>query len=396
MSNPFSQIAAVTAMNIRSVPARMGTSMVVVIGIAGVVGVMVALLSMARGFERTLASTGKADRVIVMRGGSNDELSSVLTREAAQAVLDTPGIRKGRDGKPLAIPELYMITDLAKIGSAAPSNVVVRGTSPRVLELRPEAKIVQGRMFTPGLREVVAGRTAQSQFANLTVGAKVEIRDGPWTVVGIFESAGDVHESELWVDGEALSTAARRPAWNTLTAQLESAAAFQGFKDKLTTDPRLTVQAQREPDYYASRSQQLTMLINVLGYFVAVVMGIGALFGALNTMYAAVSTRTVEIATLRAIGFGGTPVVISVLLEALVLAAAGGIGGGLIAYVFFNGYTVSTLNMQTFSQVAFAFEVTPDLLVQGVVWACAIGLLGGFFPALRAASMPVVDALRAQ
>lgn len=395
MANTLSQIAAVTAMNIRNIPSRLGTSMVIVIGIAGVVGVMVALLSMARGFERTLASTGRADRAIVMRGGSNDELSSVVLRESAQVIADAPGVRKGRDGKPLAVPELYMITDIAKRGATTPNNVVVRGTGVRALELRPEVKIVEGRMFTPGLREVVVGRSAQQQFAGLTVGSKVEVRDGLWTVVGVFSSGGDVHESELWVDVEALITASRRGAYNTVTVQLDSAAAFQRFKDALTTDPRLTVQAQREPDYYASRSERLSLLIRVLGYTVAIIMGIGALFGALNTMYAAVSTRTVEIGTLRAIGFGGAPVVLSVMLEALVLAGAGGAIGGALAFMFFNGYSVSTLNLQTFSQVAFQFRVTSDLIVQGIVWASAIGLLGGLLPALRAARLPIVEALRA-
>ena len=394
MASSFQQVVSVTAMNIRSVPSRLGTSMVIVIGIAGVVGVLVALLSMAKGFELTLATTGRADRAIIMRGGSNDELSSVLVRDQAQVVMDAPGVAKGSDGKPLAIGELFMITDVAKRGSSSPNNVVVRGTSARVFELRPEAKIVEGRMFTPGVREVVVGRTAQKQFAGLNIGDKVDVRDGPWTVVGVFDSKGDVHESELWTDVDALMTASRRQAYNTVTVQLTSADAFQSFKDALTSDPRVTVQAQREPEYYASRSETLNQMITVLGYSVAVIMGIGALFGALNTMYAAVATRSVEIATLRAIGFGNVPVVISVILESLVLAASGGILGGAVAYLFFNGYTASALNMQTFSQVAFQFRVTPDLLWKGVIWACSIGLIGGLFPSIRAARLPIVDALR--
>lgn len=394
MASNFQQMASITAMNIRSIPSRLGTSMVIVIGIAGVVGVLVALLSMAKGFELTLATTGRADRAIIMRGGSNDELSSVLVRDQAQVVMDAPGVAKGSDGKPLAIGELFMITDVAKRGSKSPNNVVVRGTTERVFELRPEAHIVEGRMFTPGVREVVVGRTAQRQFAGLNIGDKVDVRDGPWTVVGVFDSKGDVHESEIWVDVDALMTASRRQAYNTVTAQLTSANAYQSFKDSLTSDPRVTVQVQREPEYYASRSEQLNQLITILGYSVATIMGIGALFGALNTMYAAVATRSVEIATLRAIGFGNVPVVVSVILESLVLAASGGILGGAIAYVFFNGYTVSALNMQTFSQVAFQFRVTPDLLWKGVIWACSIGLIGGLFPSIRAARLPIVDALR--
>ncbi len=394
MASGIQQVVSVTAMNIRSVPSRLGTSLVIVIGIAGVVGVLVALLSMAKGFELTLATTGRADRAIIMRGGSNDELSSVLVRDQAQVVMDAPGVAKGSDGKPLAIGELFMITDVAKRGATSPNNVVVRGTTARVFELRPEAKIVEGRMFTPGVREVIVGRTAQRQFAGLNIGDKVDVRDGPWTVVGVFDSKGDVHESELWTDVDALMTASRRQAFNTVTAQLTSPDAFQGFKDSLTSDPRVTVQVQREPEYYASRSESLNNLITVLGYSVATIMGIGALFGALNTMYAAVATRSVEIATLRAIGFGNVPVVVSVILESLVLAAAGGILGGAVAYAFFNGYTVSALNMQTFSQVAFQFRVTPDLLWKGVIWACSIGLIGGLFPSIRAARLPIVDALR--
>lgn len=395
MANPLAQISAVTAMNIRNIPSRLGASLVIVVGIGGVVGVMVALLSMAKGFEMTLSSTGRDDRAIVMRGGSNDELSSVLTREQALVIADAPGVKRDAAGKPIALGELYMITDVARAGATTPNNVVVRGTSEKVLELRPEVKIAEGRMFTPGVREVVVGRSAQKQFAGLAIGDSVAVRDGPWPIVGVFESNGDVHESELWVDGETLMTAARRPAYSSMTALLDSDAAFQTFKDSLTSDPRVTVTPQREPAYYASRSEQLDQLITILGYSVAVIMGIGALFGALNTMYAAVSGRSVEIATLRALGFGAGPVVISVILEALVLSAAGGVLGGVVAYLFFNGFTVSTLNMQTFSQVAFQFRVTPDLLWQGIIWACSIGLLGGLAPAIRAARLPVVDALRA-
>ena len=395
MASPLAQTVAVTAMNLRSIPSRLGTSMVVVIGIAGVVGVMVALLSMARGFEKTLQSTGRADRALIMRGGSNDELSSVILREQAQIIANAPGVRKGSNGRPLVAPEGFLITDVAKRNDPSPTNVVVRGTTVNVLELRPETHIVEGRMFTPGLREVVAGRSAVNQFSNLSIGSQVEVRDGPWTVVGIFESGGDVHESEIWVDTEALMAASKRDAYSAMTVQLESEDSFTAFKDALSTDPRMSVSVQREPAYYASRSEQLGIMIRVLGYSVAVIMGIGALFGTLNTMYAAVSTRTVEIATLRAIGFNETPVVISVLLEALVLALAGGLVGGALADGFVNGYSVSTLNMQTFSQVAFAFRVTPDLLWQGLLLALAIGMVGGLFPAVRAARIPVVDALRA-
>ncbi|MEQ1440044.1 ABC transporter permease [Fontimonas sp. SYSU GA230001] len=391
------QIAAVTAMNVRSIPSRLGTSLVIVIGIAGVVGVMTALLSMAAGFQATLASTGRPDRVIVLRGGATDELSSVLYRDQGQIVVDLPGIRRGADGKPLASAELYMLTDVVKKSSGGASNVIVRGVARNVWQVRPEASIVAGRDLQPGRREVLVGRAAQAQFAGLELGDPVEVRDGPWQVVGVFEADGSAHESEIWVDVDTLHGAIPRQGYTGVTAQLDDdrPETFQAFKDRVTTDPRLTVQVQREPDFYASRSKALSNFINGLGYTVTVIMAIGAVFGALNTMYAAVSTRSVEIATLRALGFGGLPVVISVLIEALLLALAGGAIGAALAYLLFNGYSVSTLNFQTFSQTAFAFRVTPDLLVQGVTWAVLIGMIGGIFPAVRAARLPIVDALRA-
>lgn len=393
--NTLRQIVAVTAVNVRSIPSRLGTSMVIVIGIAGVVGVLVALLSMGAGFQATLAGTGTLDRAIVLRGGSTEELGSVITREQAPMIADAPGVARDAAGRPYAIAETYLLTDVSKPGSTSPNNVVVRGTHADVARVRPEFRIVQGRMFEPGVREIVVGSTVAAQFETLKIGNTVDVRDGPWTIVGLFETGGDVHESELWVDAGALETASRRTAYNSVTVHLENAAAFQTFKDALTTDPRMVVSAQREADYYASRSEQLHLLIRILGYTVAVIMGIGAVFGALNVMYAAVAARTVEIATLRAIGFGGLPVVVSVMIESLLLALAGGLVGALGAYLFFNGYTVNTLNFQTFSQVAFDFRVTSELICKGLVWALAMGLIGGLFPALRAARLPVVDALRA-
>lgn len=391
------QTLAVTAMNLKSIPTRLGTSLVIVIGIAGVVGVMTGLLSMAAGFESTLASTGRADRVIVLRGGATDELSSVLSRDQGRIIREMPGIAKDAEGRPLAAAELYMLTDVTKKSSNSPANVIVRGVPQGVWQVRPEAKILKGRDLQPGRREVLVGAAAQSQFAGLEIGGQVEVRDGPWEVVGVFSTGGNAHESEIWVDIDTLHGATPRQGYTNVTARLEDAspASFRAFKDGLTTDPRLTVQVQSEPDYYASRSQALSDFIHGLGYTVAVIMALGAIFGALNTMYAAVSTRGVEIATLRALGFGATPVVISVLVEALLLALAGGAVGAILAYVLFNGYSVSTLNFQTFSQTAFAFRVTPELLVQGVSWAVSIGMVGGLFPALRAARQPIVEALRA-
>ena len=399
MANILQQIGAVAAMNVRTIPQRLGVSMVIVAGIAGVVGVLVAMLAMAAGFERTLASTGRYDRAIVLRVGSIDELGSSMGVEQARLIGDVPGVRRGADGAPVALPEVYVLTNISKKGDAtkAPSNAVVRGTSPSVFAVRPEAKIVEGRMFEPGKREVVVGRAARAEYADLEIGQSVEVRDGPWTIVGVFDSGGDVHESELWVDAAALHDATRAQYYSSVIVQLEDdrAETFAAFQDRMTTDPRLRTKPQREPEYYASRSEGLKNFITAIGYTVAVIMAIGAVFGALNTMYAAVATRSVEIATLRAIGFGGGPVVCSIMIEALLLSLVGAAIGAAIAYVVFNGFQVSGLNFQTFSQVAFQFAVTPELVLQGVVWAIAIGFLGGLLPAVRAARQPVVDALRA-
>lgn len=399
MANVFQQIGAVTAMNVRSIPDRLGTSMVIVAGIAGVVGVLVAMLAMAAGFERTLASTGRYDRVIVLRVGSIDELGSSMGVEQSRLIADVPGVKRGADGAPVALPEVYVLTNISKKGDAtkAPSNAVVRGTSPGVFAVRPEAKIVEGRMFEPGKREVVVGRAARAEYADLEIGQTVEVRDGAWTIVGVFDSGGDVHESELWVDAAALHDATRVQYYSSVTLRLDDdrAETFQAFKDRMTQDPRLRTAPQREPEYYASRSEGLKAFITVIGYTVAVIMAIGAVFGALNTMYAAVATRSVEIATLRAIGFGGGPVVCSIMIEALLLSLVGAIIGAAVAYVVFNGFQVSGLNFQTFSQVAFQFAVTPALVWKGIVWATVIGFFGGLFPAVRAARQPVVDALRA-
>ena len=399
MANVLQQIGAVTAMNVRTIPQRLGVSLVIVAGIAGVVGVLVAMLAMATGFERTLASTGRYDRVIVLRVGSIDELGSSMPVERARLVADVPGVKRGADGAPVALPEVYLLTNISKKGdpTKAPSNAVVRGTSPAVFSIRPEAKIVEGRMFEPGKREVVVGRAARAEYADLEIGQTVEVRDGPWTIVGVFESGGDVHESELWVDATALHDATRAQYYSSVTLQLtdDKPETFTAFKDQMTSDPRLKTSPQREPEYYASRSEGLKNFITAIGYVVASIMAVGAVFGALNTMYAAVATRSVEIATLRAIGFGGFPVVCSIMIEALLLSRVGALLGAGIAYAVFNGFQVSGLNFQTFSQVAFQFAVTPQLVLSGIQWALIIGFFGGLFPAVRAARMPVVDALRA-
>lgn len=389
------QIFAVTGMSLRGLPSRAGTSSVIVIGIAGVVAVMVSVLAMAVGFQQTANGNGRADRAIVLRGGSNAELSSAITRDNAQTILDAAGVLRDADDKPVGSAEAVVIVNLPTAADGSDANVTLRGVGGNGFKLRPELKLVEGRMFEPAVRELIVGRSAQQQFRGLSVGSTIAFRDSDWTVVGAFETGGDTHESELLADNETVLSAYRRNGFQSVTVMLEDADAFTAFKDTLTTDPTLTVDVSREPEYYAKQSAQLVTVLNFLAYFVGGIMAIGAMFGALNTMYSAVSTRSVEIATLRALGFAATPVVISVLIEALVLAALGGALGAALAWLFFNGNVVNTLG-QNFSQIVFRLSVTPVLVVTGIVMALAIGFLGGLFPAIRAARLPIVEALRAQ
>jgi putative ABC transport system permease protein len=390
----FEQIAAVTSMNLRNVPQRAGISSVIVIGIAVTVAVLVSVLAMQAGFRKTLANTGRPDRAIVLRGGSDAELSSTISRDNALTILDAPGIRKDADGKPIASADAVVIVNRPLRSTGTDANVVLRGVSAKVFALRPEIHIVAGRTFRPGLHEMIVGKSAVAQFKGLDLGSRMAFRDSDWTVVGVYESNGDAHESEMMADAETVLSAYRRNLFQSVTVMLDSPAAFDKFKASLTTNPTLSVDVKREPDYYAAQSKQLTKLLNFLAVVVGGIMALGAVFGTLNTMYSAVSTRGLEIATLRAIGFSAAPVVISVLAEALMLALVGGAIGAALAWLFFNGNTVNTLGAN-FSQVVFHLTVSGALLAQGVVWACVIGVIGGLFPALRAARLPVADALRA-
>jgi putative ABC transport system permease protein len=390
----FKQFLAVTAMNFQTLPQRLGASSVIVIGIAGVVAVLVSVLAMGVGFRHTLADSGRADRAIILRGGSDAELNSNLTREEIDIISNAPGIAKDAQGKALLSNELVTVANVPKMDTGTDANVTLRGVGAKLLEVRPELKIVAGRMFQPAVRELIAGIGATKQFRGLAVGSVLHLRNTDWTVTGIFTSNGDVHESELLADVDTVGSAIERNGYSSAIGLLENAAAFGGFKDSLTTDPRLKVDVERETDYYAEQSKGLAKTINVVGNTIAIIMAIGAMFGALNSMYSAVAARSLEIATLRAIGFGGLPIVMSVMIEALALSLLGGIIGASLAWLFFNGHTVSTLG-GAFAQVVFQLTVTPALIVTGIIWACLIGLLGGFFPALRAARVPVVEALRA-
>jgi putative ABC transport system permease protein len=390
----FKQFIAVTGMSLQTLPQRVGASSVIVIGIAGVVAVLVSVLAMGAGFRHTLADTGRADRVIILRGGSDAELNSNLTRSDVDTIANAPGLAKDSSGKALLSSELVTVVNVPKIDTGTDANVTLRGVGLKLTEVRPELKVVQGRMFRPAVRELIAGVGAAKQFRGLNVGGVLHLRNADWTVTGVFTSNGDIHESELLADVDTVGSSIERSGYSSAVGLLTGPEQFDRFKDALTTDPQLKVDVKREPEYYAAQSKGLSQAINVVGTTVAVIMAIGAMFGALNSMYSAVAARGLEIATLRAIGFGALPVLSSVMVEALLLSLLGGVIGASLAWLFFNGHSVSTLG-GAFAQVVFQLTVTRALIVTGIIWACVIGLLGGLFPALRAARLPVAEALRA-
>jgi putative ABC transport system permease protein len=387
----LSQTTAITSLNLKSIPERWGASLVIVVGLAGVVAVFTALLAMAEGFQSTLKSAGRADVAMVLRGGSQAELNSALLRDQVTLIKQAPGIARDEDDQPLASAEMIVIAELAKKGDRSAQNVTVRGIGPKGMKLRPQVKIIEGRLFETGKRELIVGRGVTQQF-EASVGQTLRFRGSDWTVVGVFES-GDANESELWCDVEVAQTSFNRQGFSSVRAVLDGANGMTTFKDALTADPRLSVDVQTEQEYYSGQTKQFRATIGVLAGIVTGIMGLGAIFAALNTMYAAVATRAREIATLRALGFGGLPVVMSVMIESLVLALVGGAIGAVIAYLLFNNLSVSTLG-QNFTQVVFAFKVTPALVVRGLMIAVIIGMFGGFLPAIRAARMPITTALR--
>ena len=385
---------AAAGIGISSLPQRWGASLVIVVGIAGVVAVLVAMLAMGEGFKATLDSTGDENTAIVLRGGSQAETNSVLTRDQVPLLTSLPGIAKGPTGKPLLSAELSQIVNLPSMADGTDANAQFRGVGEDAWLVRGDkVKLVEGRKFAPGLREIVVGTGAAGQFRGLKVGNKINLGNQEWTVVGRFAS-GDSHDSEIWGDAETLGSTYNRRAYQSITVRTEGKAGFDQFKAAVDADPRLKLDVETTKGYYAKQSGQLSKVLNVIGKIIGVIMAFGAVFGALNTMYAAVAGRAREIATMRAIGFRGLPVVMAVMLETMLLALIGGVLGGLLAWAVFNGYSVSTLG-NNFSQVVFQFKVSPELLWNGLKWALAIGLIGGLFPALRAARLPITTALRA-
>ena len=376
------------------IPQRRGSVAAAVFGIAGVVGVLVGVLSMAVGFKKAMEASGSPDSAIVLRSGADSEMVSGLGRDDTRVIANAPGLARYTNG-PLASAELFVIIDLPKRSTGTDANVPLRGVEPAAFHVREKFKITQGRPFAPGKNEVIVGVGAAQEFAGLEVGNQVRIGRNEWPVVGLFSAGGGTAESEIWTDASVLQAAYHRGnGFQSVYARLTSPSALQAFKDSLTSDPRLSVKVLRQTDYYAEQSTVLTTLITTLGVLIASLMAVGAVFGALNTMYNSVSARTREIATLRALGFGSGAVVVSVMLESLAVALVGGALGAAVAYLACNGFHTATVNWQSFSQVTFAFEVTTALLVQGITWAVLIGLVGGLFPAIRAARVPIAAALR--
>jgi len=388
------QAAVVTALNLRTLRGRLASSGVAVVGMAGVVAVLVSVLSIAEGIRATMAKTGSPDTAIVMRTGSDSEMTSILLNEDVVVVKDAPEIARAPGVGPLASAELYVGIDLVKASTGTTANASLRGVEPAAFRVR-NVKMIAGRPFETGRNEIIAGSAAAAEFRGLAVGQTLKLGQNVWSVVGIFDAGGTVPDSEVWCDAGVLAPLYRRGnSRQTVLARLTSPEAFTAFKDRLTADPRVKLKVMREQEYYAGQAELLTQTIVVIGTIIGLLMGIGALFVAIITMYSAVASRTREIATLRALGFRGGPVVISVLVESMMLAVIGGALGAVVAYFGFNGYQAATMNWSNMSSIGFAFRVTPTLLLLGVGWALALGLLGGFFPAIRAMRLPIVKALR--
>jgi putative ABC transport system permease protein len=388
----LSQILAVTILNLKNLPQRIGSSSVAVVGVSAVVLVFAAVLSMAEGFERTMLSAGAEDSAIILRESATSELNSGLSNDQVQIISNSPGVMRDGDDALLSA-ELYVVVDIKKRSTGSDANVPFRGVQPRALDVRRNTEIVEGRMFETGRNEIIVGRSAQQEFVGLEVGTTIQFGRSEWDIVGAFEDGGSVSESELWTDVLVLQAAYRRGGFQSARVRLESPESIAELDAALKADPRIDASVLSERDYYASQAQGIVSFIKTIGYPITLLMAIGAVFGALNSMYQSVSTRGKEIATLRAIGFGPMAVVISTVVESTILALVGGIIGAVIAYLVFNGFQVSTLGA-SFSQVVFDFAVTPALLVNGIFAALVIGFVGGLFPAIKAARTPVATALR--
>jgi len=392
--NTLSQITSVALMNLRSLPQRLGTSLVIIIGSGGVVAVLVSVLAMAAGMTKTLQSSGRDDRAIILRSGSASESGSALPQSAAQIIMDSAGIKHDKEGKPIASAEPLRLLKLFK-RDGSEVTVPLRGIGPQAGNVRPEVKLIEGRMFQPSVNELVVGKAAKAQYKDMEIGSHITTRTATWTVVGTFTSNGDSHESELMADADTVMSSDNGSTYGSITVLLDAPSSLSKLADSLTTNPTLRVDVTRERDYFSRQSKTVSKLLSILVYVVGGIMAVGAIFGALNTMYSAVSTRATEIATLRALGFGSGAIVISVLVEALLLAMAGGTLGAFASWLFFNDRTVSTTQGSGNAQLMFDITVTIQLAMVGIAAACVIGFIGGLLPAIRAARLPIATALRA-
>lgn len=393
----FRQIGAVVALNLKSLPQRAKTSLVIVIGIAGVVAVLISVLSLSTGLVEALTATGRPDRAIMLHKQSVSEVGSSIPREAVFTILEEPGIVHDAAGRPIASAEMLATINLRRRDNGVLGALTLRGVSPQSFELRPEIRLTAGREFRPGLREVIAGQAAQQRYAGLTVGSRVRFGENEWTVVGAFSSAGGAHDSELLADANTVLSAYQRTTFNSVTVKLDGPGALARLTKAVSQDSTLPVIVRNEMQYYEQQSHTFASFLAIIAHIVGAIMAVGAIFAALNTMYSAVSARAVEIATLRAIGFGASAVVASVLVEALLLALIGALIGAAIAWIAFDGNTVSTLSgaANSLTQVVFHLRIGAGLIATGILWACAVGLIGGLLPAVRAARVPVAAALRA-
>jgi putative ABC transport system permease protein len=389
------QIIAVTAVSLRSIPHRLGNSLVIVIGIASVVAVLISVLAMSAGFQRTVLGDARPDRAIILTPGADSESSSSLSRETVAAIVAAPGIKRGLDGKPIVSADVLLVAPVSRKSSGADAYITLRGVGDQHFRLRPELKLVSGRMFKPGLHELIVGAAAQAQFAGLETGSRVRLHDGDWTIVGVFAGGDTVRASEVISDAQTVMSAYKLDTFNSVSALLAHEGSLATLRDALHLQPGLAVKALAEPEHLAIVSRSINRLLRVVAYAIGGLMAIGALFGALNTMYSAVASRSSEIATLRALGFGSNTVLVSILIESLLLALLGACIGIAVAYLGFDGKAISTLGGARWdSQVVYSLTINPALVAIATALACGIGLLGGLFPALRAARASVAESLR--
>lgn len=381
--------------NVRSIVARWPSTLVAVLSIAGTVGVFIVMLAMAQGFRSTLISSGSPQNALILRGGANTEMMSVVLLDQARVIADAPGVARSASGDPLVSAEVVVIGAFPLVSSGFDANSQIRGVSPRALEVRPDVRILKGRFIESGLTEIVVGKNVPGTYRGFELGSTVDFGGGRWTVVGVFDAGGSAFDSEVWCDASVLNQIYNRPEniFQSATVRLASVDDFQKFKDAITTDPRLTFDVFREATFYAEQSRMISTIIRVLGFLVAGIMAVGAVFAALNTMYSAVAARSAEIGTLKALGFSPANIVTSFLVESIFIALSGGAIGCLAALPF-NGFTTGTLNWSSFSYLAFSFRVTPMVLVSGILFSLVMGVVGGIPPAVRAARVPVIIALR--